>query len=229
MARPAHVLTLRAQAVCLVAALAARLLTTLAWTLTLSVMKSCLLLALTLVVLSACETAPVLQTQSESLKAVRRDGYFAVVRFLDDDTLKERYGARYNPFVARPRTFTPTSFLVFKINIEEVRRPLFLQLNKMELRFGEKVASPVDLYNMNLYWQFEDPDTDITQIEKDKRDQILREELLAYEQLVPIGARVSKLIVFRANFPRIGDAKLTIPLLDDKRQPVDKLEFTFTF
>ena len=53
--------------------------------------------------------------------------------------------------------------------------------------------------------------------------------MLAYEQPVPVGARVSKLIVFRANFPRIGDAKLIVPLLDDKRQLVEKLEFTFTF
>lgn len=179
--------------------------------------------------MAACQTPPVLQTQSEPLRAVRRDGYFAVVRFLDDNTLKDRYGARFNPFVARPRALTPTSFLVFKLNLEEVKRPLFLQLATMEIRFGDKLATPTDLYNMNLYWQFEDPDQDIGQGEKDSRDKVLKEEMLAYEQSVPVGARVSKLIVFRANFPRIGDAKLTIPLLDDKRQPVEKLEFTFTF
>jgi hypothetical protein len=53
--------------------------------------------------------------------------------------------------------------------------------------------------------------------------------MLAWEQPVPVGGRVSKVMVFRANFPRFGDAKLTIPLLDDKRQPVERLEFTFTF
>jgi hypothetical protein len=179
--------------------------------------------------IAACQTRPVLQTQDEPLRAVRRDGYFAVVRFLDDTTLKERYGARFNPFIARQRTITPTNFLVFKLNLEEVKRPLFLQLNMMEVRFGDKLATPTDLYNMNLYWQFEDPDQDIGQLEKNKRDQVLKDELLAYDQSVPIGARLSKLIVFRANFPRIGDAKLIIPLLDEKRQLVEKLEFTFTF
>jgi hypothetical protein len=179
--------------------------------------------------LAACQTQPVLQTQGEALRAVRRDGYFVVVRFLDDNTLKARYGERFNPFIARPRTITPTSFLVFKLNLEEVKRPLLLKLNTMELRFGDKLATPTDLYNMNLYWEFEDPDQQIGGVEKIKRDQALKDEMLAWEQPVPVAGRVSKVIVFRANFPKFGDAKLSIPLLDDKGQPVEKLEFTFTF
>ncbi len=180
--------------------------------------------------LAACLSPPPPQTRDEPLKTVRKEGYFLIVRFMDEKTLADRYGGvRFNAFIARPRSITPTHFMVFKLNLEEVKQPLFLKLEQMMLTIGEKQASPMDLDHMNKYWEFEDPDQDIRGSDKLARDKLLRDELLSPEISVPAGARVSKLIVFNANFPRTGTAKLQIPLFDPQRNLVEKVELTFEF
>jgi hypothetical protein len=180
--------------------------------------------------LTACGTTPPMQVQENPLRSAKRDNYFVILRFLDEGALAQRYGGvRYNAFIARPRSMTPSRFLVFKLNIEEVKQPLFLKLNQIVLTLGPVERSPMASSDMKQYWEFEDPDQAIGQLDKDQRDKYLREELMPDEVSIPAGARVSRLIVFNGNFPHVGEARLYLPLFDPQRKVVEKLQFTFTF
>lgn len=87
----------------------------------------------------------------------------------------------------------------------------------------------MDVSVMGEYWAFEDMDLDVTQVEKDRRDRLIREDLMPREVSIPIGGRVSKLLVFGANFPRSGDAHLSIPLYDLQQNTIENLELIFSF
>jgi len=179
--------------------------------------------------LAACQTPPVSRTQDSPLKAARREGYFVVARFMDEGTLRERYGARLNPFIAVSHALTPRRFVVFKLNVEEVRQPLRLQLRQMVFTLGNKTASPMTLSRMKDYWALEDPDTGIAGAEVDIRDRALREDFMPDEVSLPSGSRLSKLVLFSENFPTQGEARLNIPMFDQSGRLLEQLEFAFIF
>ena len=85
------------------------------------------------------------------------------------------------------------------------------------------------LSRLKDYWALEDPDTSIRGVEVDMRDRTLRQEVMPDNVAVPPGSRLSKLLVFSANFVRQGEAKLTIPLFAPNGDLLEELDFTFTF
>ena len=71
--------------------------------LTLQLLLSGVLLAV-LLVFGGCETEPPATPQTSPIKTIKRDDMLVVARFLDEGTLKERYGPKYNPFIASMAT-----------------------------------------------------------------------------------------------------------------------------
>ncbi len=184
---------------------------------------------LALLILAACESPPPPATQDSPLKTVKRDFALTVVRFMDEATLKSRYGWPHNPFISVERIVTPQRFLVYKLNIEEVARPIRIERRDMELRLGAKEARPMSDFHLLEYWEIEDRSSDISPYQQRTRDQFIREELLPATMNLPKGSRISGLVLFSSNFPRTGEARLTIPVLDDKGQLLERLQFSFSY
>jgi hypothetical protein len=186
--------------------------------------------ALASFLLASCLSEPEpLRPQDSALKSARRDDSFVIVRFMDETMLKSRYGYKFNPFIAITHVMTPIRFMVFKLNIEEVKRPLFLKLDQMRFTLGGILGGPMNRQALASYWQTEDESSGITSLERTDRDRYLREETMVDQILIPAGGRYSCLIVFFANYPLGGEAKLSLPLFDENKKLVDKVEFTYEF
>jgi hypothetical protein len=79
------------------------------------------------------------------------------------------------------------------------------------------------------YWKEEDKGIGISGAEATMRDRMLKEEMFPDELTVPAAGRLSRLLIFNVDFPRTGEAKVTIPLIDPDRKLIEKLEFPFSF
>lgn len=179
--------------------------------------------------LSGCETPPLPQTQDSPVKTVKRNDYLVVARFLDEGTLKARYGARHNPFIAVQRLATPRRFLVFKLNFQQVTRKIVVRTGELEFQLGGTHTGPLNEFHLLQYWEQEDESGDILPQEKDIRDATIKSEVLPRQLKIPAGGGFSGLVVFSANFPRYGKGTLYVPILDENERLIERLELTFEF
>ncbi len=170
--------------------------------------------------LAACDSVPPPAAQDSPLKTVRRDAYFAVVRFMDEGSLKAKY-PRVNPFISFERKLTPTRFMVFKLNWEEVKRPIVLRIEDMQFRLSSVNGAPVAIFQLKSYWEVvDDQIADRSSGDKIERERLIDSEMMPNEIKIPAGGRYSGLVVFSANYPAMGDGQLTIQVLDENKQPL---------
>jgi hypothetical protein len=182
-----------------------------------------------LLLLVSCESEPPPATQKGALKTEKIDQLLVVARFLDEETLKLRYGRRHNAFISAPRIATPRRFMVFKLNFEEVSETIIIKRKEMSFQFGGREAGPLSEFAMYDYWEREDDSSEILPADQRRRKATIRDNLLPAEVKIPPGGRISGLAVFSANYPRYGTAILYIPIYDESERLLKRVEITFEF
>jgi hypothetical protein len=189
------------------------------------------LAAAVLVLTIACESEPEVTTQDSPLKIVRTDDYFLIVRFMDETTLRARYGRTYNPFISVSDVRAmPRDFMVFKLNVEEVKKRIKIIRKDIEFSFEGKNVDPVSDFNLLQYWEREQGRSgNVDYSAARRRDAFIRAEIFPKEVLIPPGGGVSGLLVFSANFARYGEGRLTIPIYDENERPLERQEISFQF
>ncbi len=190
---------------------------------------SFLMVSGTLWAFASCASEPPAETRDSPLKTAKREDYFVVARFMDEGTLKGRYGPRFNPFISIRRLATPRRFMTFKLNFEQIDRTIVVSRRRMLLQMGGKSSGAASEFYLLNYWEREDADLDIMPADQRRRTQHIRNELLPETIKLPPGGRTSGLVVFSDNYPPYGKAILYLPVLDENEREIERLEFSFEF
>ena len=176
-----------------------------------------------------CASEP-LAIKGNPVKTFKSDSFLLTTIFLDEMTLKTRYGKKNNPFINVRHYITPRTFMVFDVIIKAEKEPLKLQLNKMQLQYASINVTPRNRFLMAQHWRYEDTDNaDIRPIDTRRKELLINKTLLPDNVRVSAGSTIKGLILFSANFPKSGEAVLTIPVFDGRGNLLDVAELGYRY
>ncbi len=176
-----------------------------------------------------CASEP-LAMKGNPVKTFKSDSFLLTTIFLDEMTLKTRYGKKNNPFINVRHAITPRTFMVFDVIIKAEKEPLKLQLNMMELEYAAIRVTPKSRFHMTEHWKLEDDyDDNARPIDTQRKKILINKTLFPDKFDVSRGSTIKGLVVFSANFPKSGDAVLTIPVFDSSGNVVDVAELNYKY
>lgn len=192
------------------------------------VMCGCILL-----LLSGCMTQRVALQVSDTdkpLKIVRTENLILTVRFLDDDTLRQKFGKETNPYISDYYSVQFRRFMVFEFSIENTgSAPIKFQLNRLEMQFGGTYTFPYNQFRINQYWGFKDEEGEIRAGQKARREKYVKEYVLPDSATIPAPGRLRGYAVFTGDTPNYGTATLYVPIFTPAGKPLHRFEVSFEF
>ena len=195
-----------------------------------TLIKRLLLVSLLALLLSGCGTSrSALIVKDDPMKIIERGGITIALRFLDEDTLKVKYGPANNPFLTYYTSLQLNRIMVFELSVKAADAPVLLSLSRMELQFGNRIAKPIDAFGLSEYWKSRDQYSQDKNPDTAKKELLARRELLPYETRIEPQTRLNKLVVFMENLPQYGKCTVYLPLFSESKQPLDTLQFDFQF
>lgn len=190
---------------------------------------SVLLLAILCSVWMSCGSEP-LVLKGNPVKTYKSDLVTFTAIFLDELTLKKRYGGKNNPFISVQRAITPRTFIVFDLIIKAEKEKLNLQLNKMELEYAAIRVSPKSRFHLRDYWSLEDDlNESLKPKDTEKKVILINKTVFPDRFAVSPESTVKGLIVFSGNFPKSGTATLSIPFFDGAGNLLDVAELDYQY
>ena len=176
-----------------------------------------------------CASEPLALT-GNPVKIFKSDSLTLTAIFLDEMTLKKRYGKKNNPFINVRHVITPRTFMVFDLIIKAESEELKLQLNKMELEYAALKVTPMNRFILGEHWVVEDDyDDNARPIDTQRKKIRINKTLFPDRFDVSPGSTIKGLVVFSANFPKSGTATLTIPFFDNSGNVVDVAELNYKY
>jgi hypothetical protein len=171
-----------------------------------------------------------LTMEGSPVKTFKGDSFTLTTIFLDEMTLKKRYGKKNNPFINVHHLITPRRFMVFDVIIKAEREELKLELNKMRLEYAAINVTPRNRFLLYDHWKVEDrSNEDVKPMDTRRKELLINKTLFPDKFGVSAGSTIKGLVLFSANFPKSGNATLTIPVFDRSGALIEEsvLEFRF--
>ncbi len=188
-----------------------------------------LLLAILCSVWMSCGSEPLL-VKGNPVKAYEGKSFTITAIFLDEMTLKKRYGKRNNPFINVSHIITPRTFMVFDLIIKANDQRLNFQLNKMELQYAAINVTPRNRFLMIDHWEVEDSyNKTVKGVDTARKIALINKTLFPDHFEVSPGSTIKGLILFSANFPKSGTATLTIPVFESSGNLIDVATMEYNY
>lgn len=183
--------------------------------------------------LSGCMTQRVALSVVEAdkpLKIERTEDLILTVRYLDDDTLKQKFGKKEtNPFLSDYYSLQFRRFLVFELSLENAGSvPVKFLLNRLELQYGGKAMNAYNAFRIIQYWEFKDEE-DVRGSQKAKRERFVKDNVLRDSVTIPAPGELKGYAVFTGNTPNYGTATLYVPVFTPRGEVVHRFEVSFEF
>ena len=176
-----------------------------------------------------CASEP-LAMKGNPVKTYKSDSVTLTAIFLDEMTLKKRYGKKNNPFINIRHYITPRTFMVFDVIIKAEREELKLQLNKIELEYAAIKVTPMNRFILGEHWEAEDAyDEGAKPLDTQRKKIRINKTLFSDRFDVSPESTIKGLVVFSANFPKSGTAILTIPLFDSGGNVLEMAEIDYKY
>lgn len=181
--------------------------------------------------LSGCVTSrQALALLDEPIKSAEAEDLKVTVRFLDDPTLKAKFGERSNPFLTDYYTVQLKRIMVFEITVENIRQDsVGLASRRLELQFGGQNRTPYNRFQLTNYWETKDEQRDTKKADRARKAGVIKDWVLPNELTVASGGKIKGYAVFLGNFPSYGTAVLYVPVLQAQERPIHRFEFDFSF
>jgi len=192
-----------------------------------------LLIALVLLagLITGCVTTrQPLVLQDEPIKSAEAEDLKVTMRFLDDPTLKAKFGERTNPFLTDYFTVQMKRIMVFEITVENMRElSVGLASKRLEIQFGGQNRTPYNRFQLTNYWETKDEQQDTRKSDRARKAGVIKDWVLPNELTVAPGGKVKGYAVFLGNFPTYGTAVVYVPVLQAQERPIHRFEFDFSF
>lgn len=197
-------------------------------------MKRSVYILITMLLLTGLLTGCVTSRQAmalldEPIKTAEAEDLRVTVRFLDDSTLKAKFGDRTNPFLTDYFTMQLKRIMVFEITVENLRdESVGLVSKRLEIQFGGQNRTPYNRFQLTNYWDVKQEDK-VKGIYITRRNSVINDWVLPNELTVSAGGKVKGYAVFMGNFPSYGTAGLYVPVLQAQERAIHRFEFDFSF
>lgn len=183
--------------------------------------------------LSGCMTQRVALSVVDSdkpLKIERTEDLILTARYLDDNTLKQKFGREEtNPFLSDYYSVQFRRFLVFELSIENAgSAPVKFLLNRLELQFGGTAMNAYNAFRINQYWEYKDEEA-VKAVYKARRERFVKENVLRDSVTIPAPGELKGYAVFTGNTPNYGTATLYVPVFTPLGEVVHRFELSFEF
>ncbi len=193
--------------------------------------KNSLLVIGILLIYSGCSTSrSALLLIDSPIKIAEEEGISITVRYLDEETLINKYGKKGNPFLTPYHTLQFKRIMVFDIRFKNSRQEsIELILNRMELQFGGKAVQPTNRFHLAGFWEFRDDIDETKRTDRQKKERAIKKYVLPNSISIRSGGTAKGYAVFMGNLPRYGQASVYIPLLREKTELIHNFNFLFEF
>jgi len=188
-------------------------------------------LALTVasILISGCKTEP-LSIKGNPVQSFQSNTFSMTGIFLDRYTLQKRYGNKNNPFINVNYLITPREFMVIDLIVRAEDQDLRLDVNKMRVEYATQNVTPLNKFLLIQHWNQEDQqDRDVRPIDTARKRSLINKTLLPDKVRISQGGSVRGLVVFSANFPKTGEAVLTVPVFDASGKLIERAKMKYRF
>jgi len=167
---------------------------------------SCLIVLLTLL---SCGTGrKALRLQSEPEVTVEQGGITMSLRYLDEPSLRKRFGSSENPFLTDYDRLLFRRNVVFELTIRNQSSGTYLfDLHNCELRYGGKVLAPSNRFQIATDAENRNEERKL----KARKISLANQYILPNKKAVPPGGLLSGFLLFQGNLPSTGEAQVVIP------------------
>jgi hypothetical protein len=164
------------------------------------------------------------------VKIIRTDDFILTARFMDDETLRAKFGKETNPFVSDYYSLQFRRFMVFEVSIENTgSEAVKFQLNALELHYEGSNMSAYNEFRINQYWAFKDEQGEVKAGDKTRRERFVKNNVLPAAATIPAQGELEGFAVFTGNTPNYGSAILYVPIFSLAGRPVHRFEVPFEF
>ena len=165
------------------------------------------------------------------LKIEKTEDLILTVRYMDDDTLKLKFGKKEaNPFLSDYYSLQFRRFLVFELSLENAGSvPVKFLLNRLELQYGGKAMNAYNAFRINQYWEFKDDEEEVKGSQKARRERFVKDNVLRDSVTIPAPGELKGYAVFTGNTPNYGTATLYVPIFTPTGEVVHRFEVPFEF
>jgi hypothetical protein len=161
-----------------------------------------------LTLLSCGTSHKALRLQSEPEVTVEQGGITMSLRFLDEPSLRQRFGSPENPFLTEYYRIIFRRNVVFELTIRNQSSGTYLfDLHNCELRYGGKVLAPSNRFQIATDVENREEDRKL----KARKISLANQYILPNKKEVPPGSLLSGFLLFQGNLPSTGEAQVVIP------------------
>jgi hypothetical protein len=167
---------------------------------------SCLVAIL---ILLSCGTGrQALRLPPEPEVTVEQGGITMSLRFLDEPSLRQRFGSSENPFLTDYDRIIFRRNVVFELTIRNQSSSTYrFDLHDCELHYAGKVLAPSNRFQIAGDVENRDEDRRL----KARKISLANQYILPNKKEVPPGSLLSGFLLFQGNLPSTGDAQVVIP------------------
>ena len=140
--------------------------------------------------------------------AIEQDGLKMTLRFLDEPSLRQRFGPSENPFLTDYDRIMFRRNVVFELTIRNQGSSTYqFDLHNCELRYGGKFLSPSNRFQIAGDMENRDEDRRL----KARKISLTNKYILPNKKEVVSGSLLTGFLLFQGNLPSTGDAEVVIP------------------
>lgn len=181
------------------------------------------------ILLGSCATEQLsLKTSEKAAKVVHTDTMMVKAEFLTKQEVRDRYGMRLNPFVARPFSAIPLRFFVLQVTIQ-AKKPMQYRLTETRLNMEGSTYQAINEFQLSQYWKNIDENEELSYSAIRKKQRIISTNIMKSEASLAPGQTLRGVVLFRGNIPVFGTAKVYFPALDPAGQVIDRAEVRYEF
>lgn len=165
-------------------------------------------LAGTLLLLSCGTSRRSIRLPPEPTVTVEQGGVTMTLRFLDEQSLRERFGSTANPFLTDYYRAMLRRNVVFELTIRNQGPVSFpFELRDCELQYGGRALGPLNRFQLS---------SDVDILEEDPRlkapqKSLIEKYVLPNRMGVAPGGLLTGLLLFQGNLPVSGEAQVSVP------------------
>jgi hypothetical protein len=144
------------------------------------------------------------------------------LRFLDEPSLRQRFGTTENPFLTDYGRVMFRRNVVFELTIRNQGPNVFpFELQDCELQYGGRTLPPLNRFQQSSDVNARDEDRRL----KAPKTALIERYVLPNRRDVPSGGLLTGFLLFQGNLPVSGDALVTIPGIE----PGPSFQFRYAF
>ncbi len=173
--------------------------------------------------LGSCGTSRrTIRMPAEPEVTVEQGGVTMTLRFLDEPSLKRKFGTTENPFLTDYYRVMFRRNVVFDLTIQNQGADTFaFELRDCELQYGGKTVGPLNRFQMSS-----DVDSldEVLRVKTPKKA-LINKYILPNRVALPAGGALTGFLLFQGNLPTSGEALVTIPGMEG--EPSFKFQYAF--